>query len=267
MFKHVKETEYHVRVSQPDPRYATLLLQQLGGPNGELTAGLQYLTQSFACDNPKIRDMMQDIAAEEFSHLEMVGECIALLLGNMQNIPKNFPAMSMAIEGGGPMLFDSAGIPWSASYINSNGDLWADLHSNVAGENRAKLIYERLLHQTDDPGVKDMIRFLLSREESHATSFSQALAWLPKGTGTMKDFRDSDFSKMYANLSTGAGDSRGPWNQGHGFRYNNNPSQNFGSLPGYGKDPSPHGHNEIGPGTPDPKRNNPNWQHQDHKSH
>lgn len=265
MFRHVKETEYHVRVTQTDPRFAVLLLQQFGGPNGELKAGMQYLIQSFACNDPRIRDLMQDIAAEEFSHFEMVGECIALLLGNLSSVPKDYPALSMFVEGGGPMLVDSAGIPWNASYINSNGDLWTDLRSNVAAEMRAKLVYERLLQQTDDPGVRDMIRFLLSREESHATSFSQALNWLPEGTGVMKDFRDSDFSKKYMDLSVGAGNARGPWNQGNDFVYENDPHRQYGSQPQYGPDPDPHGPRETGPGpVMEHTRNNPDWQQPQH---
>lgn len=258
MFKHHKDTEYKVRVERPDPRFAVLLLEQFGGPNGELKAAMQYMVQSFGCNDPRIRDLMQDIAAEELSHLEMVGECIALLLGDMKSVPRDYPAPFLAVEGGGPMLVDAAGAPWTANYVNANGDLWTDLRSNVAAEMRAKLVYERLLQQTDDPGVKDMIRFLLSREESHATSFSEALSALPPGTGAMKDFRDSAFSKMYVNSSTGPGNAFGPWNQGNDFRVVENPHQQFGGQPAYGPDPAPAGNREFGPGYNDQTRNNPN---------
>ncbi|MDA8226651.1 MAG: manganese catalase family protein [Desulfitobacterium hafniense] len=258
MFKHIKDMEYTVHVDRPDPRFAVLLLEQFGGPHGELKAALQYISHSLGCNDPKIRDLLQDIAAEEMSHLEMVGECIAMLIGPTDTISRDFPAMHLALVGGGPLLKDSGGAPWTAQYINSTGDLITDLSSNAAAELRAKLIYERLLQQTDDAGVKDMIRFLLSREESHNFSFMQAIETLA-GSGVMKDFRDSDFSKKYMNLSTGQGDSRGPWNQGNEFQYETNPNQQYGGPAQYGKDPQPAGNREVTPGYNDHARNNPNY--------
>ncbi len=165
MFKHVKDMEYTVHVDKPDPVFAVHLLEQFGGGNGELKAALQYFSQSLGCNDPKIRDMLQDISAEEFSHLEMVGDAIAMLLGKMDTIPKDFAANHMAILGGGPLLVNSGGAPWTSNYVNSTGDLYTDLSANAGAELRAKLIYERLLQLTDDPGVKDMIRFLLSRKK------------------------------------------------------------------------------------------------------
>jgi Mn-containing catalase len=259
LFKHIKDMEYTVHVDKPDPVFAVNLLEQFGGGNGELKAALQYFSQSLGCNDPKIRDMLQDIAAEEFSHLEMVGEAIAMLLGNIDTIPKDFAANHMAILGGGPLLINSGGEPWTANYVNSTGDLYTDLSSNAGAELRAKLVYERLLQLTDDPGVKDMIRFLLSREESHNFSFMQAIETL-KGTGVNKDFRDSDFSKKYMNLSTGQGDSRGPWNQGNGISYESDPNRRYGGPAQYGGgDPQPAGNKEVKPGYNDHTRNNPNY--------
>ncbi len=258
MFKHVKDMEYTVHVDKPDPRFAILLLEQFGGGNGELTAAMQYFSQSLGCNDPKIRDMLQDIAAEELSHLEMVGEALAMLVGGVNNIPKDFPANHMALLGGGPLLTNSGGEPWTANYVNSNGDIYTDLTSNTGAELRAKLIYERLLQQTDDAGVKDMIRFLLSREESHNFSFMQAISAL-QGTGVDKDFRDSDFSKKYMNMSTGQGDSRGPWNQGNGISYETDPNVRYGGPAQYGKDPAPAGNREVAPGYNDNTRNNPSY--------
>lgn len=258
MFKHVKDMEYTVHVDRPDPLFAVKLLEQFGGGNGELKAAMQYFSQSLGCNDPKIRDLLQDIAAEEMSHLEMVGEALAMLIGNVDTVPKDFPAPAMAILGGGPILTNSAGEYWSAHYINSNGDLYTDLSSNAGAELRAKLIYERLLQQTDDPGVKDMIRFLLSREESHNFSFMQAIETL-KGTGVNKDFRDSTFSKKYMNMSTGQGDSRGPWNQGNEISYETDPNQRYGGPAQYGKDKAPDAPGEVAPGYNDHTRNNPNY--------
>ncbi|MDW7674797.1 MAG: manganese catalase family protein [Bacillota bacterium] len=265
MFKHFKDMEYTVRVDRPDPSFAIKLLEQFGGGNGELKAAMQYLVQSFGCNDAKIRDLMQDVAAEEFSHFEMVGECIAMLLGDIDKIPKDYPANYMAVLGGGPTLTDSAGNPWCATFVNATGDLITDLQSNVAAELRAKLVYERLLQQTDDPGVKDMIRFLLSREESHATSFSEAIAANPN-KGTMKDFRDSTFSHMYMDLSQGHGNSFGPWNQ-NDFQILNDPQQKFGDMPHYGHDVNANTPNEFGPNYNDNQRNNPNHPHPNQHNH
>lgn len=259
LFKHFKDMEYTVRVDRPDPQFAVKLLEQFGGGNGELKAAMQYLIQSFGCNDPKIRDLMQDVAAEEFSHFEMVGECIAMLLGNLDNVPKDFAAPHMAILAGGPALTNSAGSPWTADYVNATGDLVADLQANVAAELRAKLVYERLLQQTDDPGVKDMIRFLLSREEAHGTSFSEAIGTL-QNKGVMKDFGDSNFSHKYMDLSTGQGNAQGPWNQ-HGFQVEQNPQQKWGGQPRYGQDPGPAAPGEYGQGYNDHQRNNPNHPH------
>ncbi|MEL1134620.1 manganese catalase family protein [Desulfitobacterium sp. THU1] len=258
MFKHIKDMEYTVHVDRPDPRFANLLLEQFGGPHGELKAAMQYFTQAVGCNNPQIRDMLQDIAAEELSHFEMVGECIAMLLGPTDKVPRDFPAIHLALLTGGPSLTNSMGAPWNASYIETTGDLYADLCSNSAGELRAKLIYERLLQQTDDAGVKDMVRFLLSREESHNFSFMQAIETL-KGTGVDANFRDSEFSKKYMNLSTGLGDTRGPWNQGNGIQYEENPNEKFGGPAQYGKDRSADSKGEVGPGYQDNTRNNPQY--------
>ena len=258
MFIHIKDMEYTVHVDRPDPRFAVLLLEQFGGGNGELKAAMQYFSQSLGCNNVKIRDLLQDIAAEELSHLEMVGECLGMLIGQVDNIPKDFPANHMAVLGGGPLLINSAGVPWTATFVNSTGDLYTDLSSNAGAELRAKLVYERLLQQTDDPGVKDMIRFLLSREESHNFSFMQAIESL-KGSGVNKDFRDSDFSKKYMNMSTGDGDSRGPWNEGNEISYEDNPNEKYGGPAQYGKDPQAHGSREVGAGYADHTRNNPQY--------
>lgn len=255
MFKHFKDMEYTVRVDRPDPNFAVKLLEQLGGGNGELKAAMQYLMQSFGCNNPKIRDLMQDVAAEEFSHFEMVGECLAMLVGDISKVPKDYEAPFMAVFSGGPALVNSAGAPWTADYVNATGDLIADLQSNVAAELRAKLVYERLLQQTDDPGVKDMIRFLLSREEAHATSWNEAIAANPN-QGVMKDFGDSNFSHMYMDLSQGKGNAYGPWNQ-KDFHIHNNPHKEFGGMPYYGHDPKQNMPGEFGPSYSDQQRNNP----------
>src|SRR5687767_8764713 len=166
MFYHVKELQFNARVSAPDPAFATLLLEQFGGANGELAAALRYFGQAFAAKNPypDKYDLLMDIATEEFSHLEIVGATITMLLdgvngeikdaaegnlvaqiGNGSAKKKNVIAMAMdnprflLESGGGPMVTDSQGVPWTGAFVNANGDLTVDLRSNIAAETRAKI--------------------------------------------------------------------------------------------------------------------------------
>lgn len=202
MFQHVKDLQFDVRVSKPDPRFANLLLQQFGGGNGELKAAMQYFVQAFGCRRayPDKYDLLMDVATEEFSHLEIVGATNTLLLDGVNGALKDAAegnlvaqlgngnarksdVIGMAMDnphfliesGGGPMVTDSRGIPWSGTYVNANGDLTVDLRSNIGAESRAKIVYEYLLQFTDDPGVQDTLRFLMTREIAHFQQFTAAL--------------------------------------------------------------------------------------------
>src|SRR3954447_11810306 len=153
MFHHVKELQFNARVSGPDPRFARLLLEQFGGPNGELKAAMQYFTQAFSCRlaHPAKYDMLMDIATEEFSHLEIVGATITMLLegvnGDLKNAAEQSSLMGLlkgksskeqvihsamanpqflVLSGGGPTVTNSSGVPWTGAYINANGDLTVD---------------------------------------------------------------------------------------------------------------------------------------------
>src|SRR5919112_2525021 len=91
MFHHVKELQFNARVTRPDPRFASLLLEQFGGPNGELKAAMQYFVQAFGARQPypDKYDLLMDIATEEFSHLEIVGATITMLLNGINGELKN----------------------------------------------------------------------------------------------------------------------------------------------------------------------------------
>src|SRR5919112_598669 len=104
MFHHVKELQFNARVSGPDPRFAKLLLEQFGGPNGELKAAMQYFVQAFSCRHayPDKYDLLMDIATEEFSHLEIVGATITMLLDGVNGELKNAverSSLSMVMNG------------------------------------------------------------------------------------------------------------------------------------------------------------------------
>ena len=244
MFYHVKELQFNARVAKADPKFATLLLEQFGGANGELNAALQYFVQSFAARQPypDKYDMLMDIATEELSHLEIVGATITMLLdginGELKNAAESSPLMGLlgksgkaakeelihealvnpqflALSGGGPTLTNSQGVPFSGAYVNANGDLTVDLRSNIAAESRAKIVYEYLMQFTDDEYVKETLRFLMTREIAHFQMFAAALDTIQPNfpPGVLQG--DPRHTHTYFNLSNGV-DARGPWNEGQG---------------------------------------------------
>src|SRR5436309_2561909 len=236
MFYHVKELQFDARISKPDPRFASLLLEQFGGGNGELKAAMQYFVQAFGARQPypDKYDMLMDIATEELSHLEIVGATITMLLNGVNGELKNaaegsflsrltqgtqakeemiHQAMTnpqfLVLSGGAPRLTDSHGVPWQGSYVNANGDLTVDLRSNIAAESRAKIVYEYLLQFTDDPNVQESLRFLMTREIAHFQMFSAALETIRPNfpPGVLQG--DPRFTHAYYNMSSAAG-ARGP---------------------------------------------------------
>ena len=242
MFQHVKDLQFDVRVSAPDPRFANMLLEQFGGGNGELKAAMQYFVQAFNCRRPypDKYDLLMDIATEEFSHLEIVGATITLLLdgvngalkdaaeGNLVAQLGNGAAKKGDVIGqamanpnfllesqGGPLVTDSRGVPWTGAFVNANGDLTVDLRSNIAAESRAKIVYESLLQFTDDPHVQDTLRFLMTREIAHFQQFAAALDTIEPNFPPAIMQGDLRFTHTYFNMSHGE-DARGPWNKGKG---------------------------------------------------
>jgi Mn-containing catalase len=129
--------------------------------------------------------------------------------------------VTQVLYGGGPPLVNSGGVPWTAAYIDTIGDPTADLRSNIAAEARAKIIYERLINCTDDPGVKDALGFLMTREVSHQQSFEKALYSIQPNFPPGKLPGMKEFSNVYFNMSDGGGtgDVRGPWNSEPTFDY------------------------------------------------
>jgi Mn-containing catalase len=242
MFHHVKELQFNARVSKPDPRFASILLEQFGGGNGELKAAMQYFVQAFGIRQsyPDKYDLLMDIATEEFSHLEIVGATVTMLLnglnGDLKDAAERSSLMNMTkgkaakeeymheawvnpqfavLSGGGPRVTDSQGVPWSGSFVNANGDLTVDLRSNIAAESRAKIVYEYLLQFTDDPLVHESLQFLMTREIAHFQMFTAALATIEPNfpPGILQG--DPRFTHVYYNMSNGPS-ADGPWNSGQG---------------------------------------------------
>jgi len=230
MFMHNKRLQYTVRVSEPNPRLASMLLEQFGGADGELAAAMRYFTQGLGEDDPGRKDMLLDIATEELSHLEVIGSIVAMLNkgvkaqlaeGQLEEAElyraigqTSTSAKEAILFGGGPALVDSGGTPWTAAYIDSRSEPTVDLRSNIAAESRAKIVYERLINITDDPGIKDALGFLMTREIAHQKSFEKALYAIEDNFPPGKLPGVESFANMYVNTSQGEGDMNGPWNSG-----------------------------------------------------
>ncbi|EQM79681.1 manganese catalase family protein [Pseudomonas stutzeri] len=240
MFVHNKRLQYTVRVAGPNPGLANLMLEQFGGPQGELAAAMRYFTQGVAEDDPGRKDMLMDIATEELSHLEVIGSIVGMLnkgaKGELaEGVEKeadlyrsltgggNDSHITSLLYGGGPALTNSGGIPWTAAYVDTIGEPTADLRSNIAAEARAKIVYERLINVTDDPGIKDALKFLMTREIAHQKSFEKALYSIQPDFPPGKLPGEPQFANVYYNMSQGEGDLRGPWNQGPEWEFVESP--------------------------------------------
>lgn len=202
MFKHEKRLFHPVAVERPNPGYAVLLQEQLGGANGELKAAMQYMSQSFRIKDPEIKDLFLDIAAEELGHLEMVAETICLLNGHDVDA-KSVPSGEIethVLNGLNPGLMNSSGYSWTGDYVSVTGDLCADLLSNIASEQRAKVVYEYLYRQISDKKVRETIDFLLNREEAHNAMFREAFNKV-QDTGSNRDFGTTKAARMYFSMS------------------------------------------------------------------
>ncbi len=203
MFKHEKKLLNSVEVERPNPQYAALLQEQLGGANGELKAAMQYISQSFRIKDKEMKDLFMDIAAEELSHMEMVAATINLLNGHEVNYEKTGTGeiQTHVLMGLSPGLINASGYSWTGDYVSVTGDLCADLLSNIASEQRAKVVYEYLYRQIADKKVRETIDFLLNREEAHNAMFREAFNKI-QDTGSDRDFGVTEDSKLYFDLSS-----------------------------------------------------------------
>lgn len=211
MFQHNKQLLQDVSVDAPNPNYAALLQEQLGGPQGELKAALQYLSQSIRIQDKAIKDLFLDIAAEELSHMEMIATTVSLLNGHQLDAAHATVGNVEAhvLTGLTPMLANASGQLWTAAYVNETGDLAADLLSNIAAEQRAKVVYQYLYRQISDRGVRRTIDFLLNREEAHNTMFREAFNRI-QDTGSQQSWGVTEDSRIYFDLSKPGGQSFDP---------------------------------------------------------
>jgi Mn-containing catalase len=236
MFMHNKRLMYTVRVSEQNPVLANFMLEQFGGPQGELAAAMRYFTQGVAEDDAGRKDLLLDIATEELSHLEVIGSIVVMLnkglKGKIAEGTQEEGEMFMELNRGGDShttgilygagvpLVNSAGVPWTSAYVDTIGEPTADLRSNIAAEARAKVVYERLINCTDDPGVKEALGFLMTREVAHQKSFEKALYAIEPNFPSGKLPGRPEFADKYYDMSQSDDQEvRGPWNQGEQWEF------------------------------------------------
>ncbi|WP_079479151.1 manganese catalase family protein [Halobacillus salinus] len=250
MFYHVKELQYNAKPTQPDPVYAKKLQEILGGQYGEMSVMMQYLFQGWNCRaEKKYKDMIMDIATEEIAHVEMIATMIAQLLDGApagdQEAAANDPAIHAVLGGMNPQHAivnglgaqpnDSVGYPWTARYTVASGNLLADFRANLNAESQGRLQVCRLYEMTTDPGVRDMLSFLIARDTMHQNQWMAAIEELEQTQGAVvpstfnHEYERQDVSYSFLNLSEGEESQTGRWASGKAldgkgnFEYIQNP--------------------------------------------
>ena len=191
MFYHDRKLQFPVRVEKPNPQFAKMLQQAIGGIEGEMRVCLQYLFQAWNSRGPqKYRDMLLNTGTEEIAHIEMLATAVALNLEGASADIKEAMAKSDgavgSILGGtdirhylsaglGAMATDADGVPFNGSWIVSSGNIAADMYANVMAESTGRLLATRLYEATDDRGMKDMLAFLIGRDTMHQNQWLAAL--------------------------------------------------------------------------------------------
>lgn len=177
MWYYVKTLEYPVNLKSSDLKMAKLLITQYGGPDGELSAALRYLNQRYSMPTNKAKGLLTDIGTEEMAHVEILGTMVYQLMDNASIADIKAAGLDGHYADHGKDLFytDATGNPWTATYIQAKGDVIADLHENMAAEQKARATYEWLLNLTDDYEIRKILGFLREREVVHYQRFGEAL--------------------------------------------------------------------------------------------
>ena len=177
MWYYVKTLEYPINLKSKDLQMAKFLISQYGGPDGELSAALRYLNQRFTMPTGKSKALLTDIGTEEMAHVEMIGTMVYQLMENATVDEIKAAGLGGHYTDHGKALFytDATGNPWTATYIKAKDDVIADLHEDMAAEEKARAAYEWLINLTDDHEIKEILKFLRQREIVHFQRFGEAL--------------------------------------------------------------------------------------------
>ena len=177
MWSYEKKLQYPVNIKNPNPKYAQIIMEQYGGPDGEASAALRYLTQRYGQPYNEVKGMLTDIGTEELAHMEMICAMVHQLTRNLT--PEEINASGFApyfvSHTNGVYQAAANGVPWTAAYYQSKGDVITDLHEDLAAEQKARVTYDNLLRLIDDPDITDPLKFLREREVVHYQRFGEAL--------------------------------------------------------------------------------------------
>ncbi len=176
MWTYDKKLQYPVKIENPNPKLAMAIISQLGGPDGELGASLRYLNQRYSAPYDEVKATLTDIGSEELGHMEMISAIVYQLTRNLtpEDIKKYGFEPYYVDHTTGIYPVSAAGVPFTAAYFQSKGDVITDLHEDLAAEQKARTTYDNLLRIIDDPDVKDPIKFLREREVVHFQRFGEA---------------------------------------------------------------------------------------------
>ena len=177
MWLYDKKLQYPVKIKNPNPKYAQIIISQLGGPDGEMGAATRYLSQRYSMPFDEITGILTDIGTEELAHVEMVCAIVSQLTRSlsMDEIKRSGFDTYFVDHTAGVYPVSAAGIPFDAKYIGVKGDVIADITEDLAAEQKARVTYDNILRLVDDPDVCDVIRFLRQRELTHFQRFGDAL--------------------------------------------------------------------------------------------
>jgi len=189
MWYYVKTLQHPVNLKSKDLSMANLLITQFGGPDGELSAALRYLDQRFSMPTNKSKALLTDIGTEELAHVEVIGTMVHQIMENasIEEIKAAGLAGHYADHGKALFYTDATGNPWTATYIQSKGEIVTDLTEDMAAEQKARTTYEWLMNLTDDAEIKKILGFLREREVVHFQRFGEALVDVQDNT-KLKDF-------------------------------------------------------------------------------
>ena len=180
MFVYQKKLQYPVKIARPNPKLASIIISQYGGPDGELGASLRYLSQRYSMPFDELKGLLTDIGTEELGHLEMIGAIVHQLTRNMKDaqIQDSAFAPYFVDHTAGVYPTAASGFPFSAASMQVKGDPITDLTEDLAAEQKARTTYDNILRLSDDPDVNDVIRFLRQREIVHFQRFGEAVQLL-----------------------------------------------------------------------------------------
>ena len=185
MWMYDKKLQYPVKIKNPNPTYAKIIISQLGGPDGEIGAAMRYLNQRYTAKYNEIIGILNDVGTEELAHVEMIGAILYQLTKGMtcEQIKESGFDTYFVDHTAGIYPVAASGVPFDMKYISSKGDLLCDLHEDLAAEQKARVTYDNILRLVDDPDVRDPIKFLRAREIVHYQRFGERVQSRWNGRG------------------------------------------------------------------------------------